>query len=109
MRHCYEIGIDYFDTARGYTVSEERAGKALEHIRDGVYLAAKSRRKIKDELLKELDISFRDQPFCNYHICYGRDNRCSPVLGIRRQRDASNDLSSQISPLIQDEFDLQID
>jgi len=28
----YELGINYFDTARGYTNSEERIGKAIKNI-----------------------------------------------------------------------------
>ena len=60
VRHCYEAGIDYFDTARGYTASEERIGKALEDIRDQVYLATKSGRRTKEGLLGELAVSLRN-------------------------------------------------
>jgi len=57
VRRCYELGINYFDTARAYTVSEERVGKALEGVRDEVFIATKSRRRTKDEVLLELEIS----------------------------------------------------
>jgi len=45
VRRCYELGINYFDTARAYTVSEERVGKALESVRDDIFIATKSRQK----------------------------------------------------------------
>jgi len=60
VRHCYESGTNYFDTARAYTVSEERIGKALEDVRDQVYLATKSGRRTKERLLEELEISLRN-------------------------------------------------
>ena len=60
VQHCYEVGINYFDTARGYTVSEERIGRALEDVRDEVYLATKSGRRTKERLLEELDTSLRN-------------------------------------------------
>lgn len=30
VRRCYDLGVNFFDTARGYSNSEERIGKALE-------------------------------------------------------------------------------
>ncbi|MCJ7751442.1 MAG: aldo/keto reductase [Armatimonadetes bacterium] len=30
VRRAYDLGVNFFDTARGYTTSEERIGKALE-------------------------------------------------------------------------------
>lgn len=60
VRRCHELGIDYYDTARGYTVSEERIGKALEDVRDDVVLATKSGRRTSEELLDELDVSLRN-------------------------------------------------
>jgi len=57
IRRCYELGINYFDTARAYTVSEERIGKALEDVRDDVFIATKSGRRAKDEVLQELETS----------------------------------------------------
>ena len=37
-----EKGINYIDTARGYTVSESYLGEALEGVRDKFILATKS-------------------------------------------------------------------
>ncbi|MBE5773906.1 MAG: aldo/keto reductase [Clostridiales bacterium] len=39
---CVETGINYIDTARGYTVSEEYLGAALEGRRDKFVIATKS-------------------------------------------------------------------
>lgn len=57
VRRCYELGINYYDTARGYTVSEERIGKALEDVRRKVVLATKTHALTKEEALKDLEIS----------------------------------------------------
>jgi predicted aldo/keto reductase-like oxidoreductase len=60
VRRCYELGINYYDTARGYTNSEERIGKALEDVRENVILATKSGRRKAEELLEELKISLQN-------------------------------------------------
>ena len=43
MRQLMEAGINYIDTARGYTVSEEYLGYGLEGIREHFVLATKGR------------------------------------------------------------------
>jgi predicted aldo/keto reductase-like oxidoreductase len=60
VRRCYELGINYYDTARGYTVSEERIGKALKDVRDEVVFATKTHARTKDEARKELDTSLQN-------------------------------------------------
>ena len=60
VRRCYELGINYYDTARGYTNSEERIGKALEDVREEVFLATKSGRRKAKEMLEELEISLKN-------------------------------------------------
>ena len=60
VRRCHELGINYYDTARGYTVSEERIGKALEDVREEVILATKSGRRTGDEMEQELETSLRN-------------------------------------------------
>jgi len=59
VRRCYELGINYFDTARLYTTSEERIGKALEDVRDEVIIATKSARRNRQGVLEELEISLK--------------------------------------------------
>lgn len=52
-----EKGINYIDTARGYTVSESYLGEALEGLRDKFVLATKSMSRTKDAMAKDIDIS----------------------------------------------------
>lgn len=42
VRHGYDSGIRYFDTARIYGESEEIMGKALADVRDNVFIASKA-------------------------------------------------------------------
>ena len=60
VRHSYERGINYFDTARNYTVSEERIGLALEDVRNDVVFATKSSRRDKQGVLEELEVSLNN-------------------------------------------------
>ncbi len=60
VRRCYEMGVNYFDTARAYTVSEERIGKALEDVRDKVFIASKSVQRTRDGVEKDLQTSLNN-------------------------------------------------
>jgi predicted aldo/keto reductase-like oxidoreductase len=60
VKRCYELGINYYDTARGYTTSEDRIGKALEGVRENVYIATKSHAKTAKELRQNLETSLRN-------------------------------------------------
>ena len=60
VRRCYELGINYYDTARRYRASEERIGKALEDVRDEIILATKSNRRTGREMLEELETSLNN-------------------------------------------------
>lgn len=42
LRKAYDKGINFFDTARFYTDSEEKIGYALSDIRDKIYIATKT-------------------------------------------------------------------
>jgi predicted aldo/keto reductase-like oxidoreductase len=60
VRRCYERGINYFDTARAYSNSEERIGKALEEVREEIFLATKTAQRTREGMEKELEISLRN-------------------------------------------------
>lgn len=60
VRRCYELGMNFFDTARAYTVSEERVGKALEDVRDKVTIATKSGQRTAEGIEEELAISLKN-------------------------------------------------
>lgn len=42
LRRAFDRGIDFYDTARGYTDSEEKIGKALSPVRNRIFLASKA-------------------------------------------------------------------
>lgn len=52
-----EKGMNYIDTARGYTVSESYLGEALEGVRDKFIIATKSMSRNKEGMAKDIDIS----------------------------------------------------
>ena len=59
MQKLMDAGVNYIDTARGYTVSEEYLGEALEGIRDKFVIATKSMARTKDAMAKDIDISLK--------------------------------------------------
>ncbi|MCR4739682.1 MAG: aldo/keto reductase [Lachnospiraceae bacterium] len=61
LQRAYEGGMTYFDTARAYTDSEEKIGKALceAGLRDRIYIATKTQAKTPDDLKRDLDTSLR--------------------------------------------------
>lgn len=59
LRKAYENGINFFDTARGYTDSEEKIGNALSDVRKEIIIATKTQARTKDQLLKHLETSLQ--------------------------------------------------
>ena len=55
-----ELGVNYIDTARGYTVSEEYLGYALEGIRDKFVLATKGRATSREDMKADIEKSLRN-------------------------------------------------
>jgi len=49
IRHAFELGINYFDTARAYGDGEEKLGMALEDVRDEVVIATKTHQRTREE------------------------------------------------------------
>jgi predicted aldo/keto reductase-like oxidoreductase len=60
IHRLMEEGVNYIDTARGYTVSEEYLGYALEGIRDKFVLATKSMARTKEAMAADIDTSLRN-------------------------------------------------
>ncbi len=60
LRKAYEAGVNLFDTARGYTDSEEKIGIALGDVRKNIILATKTHAGTGDELRADLDTSLRN-------------------------------------------------
>ena len=57
LRKAYDGGMRYFDTARAYSDSEEKLGKAFHDIRDKIYIATKTHARTPEGFWKELEIS----------------------------------------------------
>ena len=57
MRQLMDEGVNYIDTARGYTVSEEYLGYALEGIWDKFVIATKSMARTKEAMAADLEKS----------------------------------------------------
>lgn len=60
IRWLCDHGVNYIDTARGYTVSEEYLGEALEGIRDKFVIATKSMSRTKEAMAADIDISLKN-------------------------------------------------
>ena len=77
VRKAYENGVNFFDTARAYTDSEEKLGYATSSFRDKIFIATKTAAKNGEDLKKDLETSlsllktdyidiyqFHNPPFC---------------------------------------------
>ena len=60
LRKALDGGINYFDTARAYSDSEEKLGYAFAGIRDKVVIATKTHAQTGRELREHLEASLRD-------------------------------------------------
>ena len=60
LRKAVDGGMNYFDTARSYSDSEEKVGYAFEGIRDKVVIATKSHAKTGAEMKEHLETSLRN-------------------------------------------------
>ena len=59
LRHAYERGITFYDTARMYLDSEEKIGKALGDVRQKIVLATKTTQRRGAEAMADLETSLR--------------------------------------------------
>lgn len=59
LRHAFESGINFFDTARFYTDSEEKLGKSFADIRHRVVMATKSMGTTKEEIERDFTASLQ--------------------------------------------------
>jgi aryl-alcohol dehydrogenase-like predicted oxidoreductase len=71
IQRALELGVNYFDTARGYRDSEVKIGEALKGKREKVYVSSKTNARTKGEAwqhiqesLERLQTDYLD----NYHL-----------------------------------------
>ena len=57
LRKAYAAGVNFYDTARYYTDSEEKVGAAFEGMRDKIYIATKTGATTAEDFWKELHTS----------------------------------------------------
>ena len=59
LRKACENGINFFDTARSYTDSEEKIGLAFADVRGEILLATKGKGESRKKVLEDLETSLR--------------------------------------------------
>lgn len=59
LKKAYQAGINFFDTARSYTDSEEKIGLALADVRENIILATKTPSTTVEGFWKDLETSLR--------------------------------------------------
>lgn len=60
LQRAYDGGINFFDTARAYSNSEEKLGKAFSpSMRANIHIATKSMGRTKDALLEDIQTSLK--------------------------------------------------
>ena len=59
VQRCLELGVTFFDTANGYSTSEERIGKGLASRRDQAIIATKTPARDRTTALEHLELSLR--------------------------------------------------
>lgn len=60
LHRLAELGVNYIDTARGYTVSEEYIGYGLEGIRHRFVLATKSMARTREAMAADIETSLKN-------------------------------------------------
>jgi predicted aldo/keto reductase-like oxidoreductase len=60
IRHCFERGVTFFDTANVYGDSEGKIGAALESVRDSIVLASKTLLREADTAVDHIDYSLEN-------------------------------------------------
>ena len=60
MHQLKDAGVNFIDTARGYTVSEEYLGYALEGIREDFIIATKSMARTKEAMAADIEVSLKN-------------------------------------------------
>ena len=57
LQKAFQNGINYFDTARAYSDSEEKIGAALHEVRDQIIISTKTAAQNGEDFWKDLEVS----------------------------------------------------
>ncbi|MBN2442010.1 MAG: aldo/keto reductase [Spirochaetales bacterium] len=60
LQSAFNRGINFYDTARAYSDSEEKIGRALSHVREKIIISTKSVAQKGEDLLKDLETSLKN-------------------------------------------------
>ena len=60
LRRAYEAGINFFDTARAYSDSEEKLGAGLADVRRHILIATKTKGGSAADMVKDLETSLKN-------------------------------------------------
>lgn len=60
LQKAYAHGVNFYDTARFYTDSEEKIGAAFEGMRDKIYIASKTMTTKVDEFWEQLETTLKN-------------------------------------------------
>ena len=69
VRHCYDLGITFFDTANVYRDSEKKVGLALCDVRDKVVIATKTLRRDAQTAATHIRLSLENLRTDRIDIC----------------------------------------
>jgi len=59
LQRAYDGGMTYFDTARAYSDSEEKMGRAFAGMREKIFIATKTQAKTPEAFWKDLETSLQ--------------------------------------------------
>ena len=59
LKRAYEAGIAYYDTARAYSDSEEKIGRALSTVRKDIVISTKTNATNRKDLFSQLETSLK--------------------------------------------------
>ncbi len=85
LHHAAGRGINFYDSARGYTDSEEKIGKAFENRRNDIYLASKAMSRDSSGMRGEIETSLRNlrTSMIDLYQCHavGNEQQLERILG----------------------------
>ncbi len=79
VQKCLDLGVNYLDTANGYTTSEERIGKAVKGRRHDVFIATKTFPGTPDIIEKNLELSLKrlDTDYIDIYQFHGINDKAT--------------------------------